>query len=49
MKDIKNLILLLVIATVGLVSCKKDSEVKPIKIENQSMAGGATRNMGGMD
>ncbi|MEJ6978827.1 hypothetical protein WG906_00100 [Pedobacter sp. P351] len=45
----KKILLVLAVAAIGMVSCKKESEVKPVKVENATMGGGATSVMLGMD
>ncbi|MEJ6978828.1 hypothetical protein WG906_00090 [Pedobacter sp. P351] len=45
----KKIVIVLAVAAIGMVSCKKESEVKPVKVENATMGGGATSVMLGMD
>ena len=45
----KKILLVLAVATVGMVSCKKEEGVKPVKAEPVAIGGGATRDMSGMD
>jgi hypothetical protein len=45
----KKVLLVLAVAAIGMVSCKKEESVKPVKVENAAMGGGADRVMIGMD
>ena len=46
----KTILLLAAVLTMGMISCKKDEEVKPVKIEQSSVAGpGDRKDMGGWD
>ena len=45
----KRILLVLAVVAIGMVSCKKEEEVKPAKVENATMGAGADRVMIGMD
>ena len=44
----KKILLVLVVAAIGLVSCQKEEEVKPVQ-QSQKVMGGDIRDMGGWD
>ena len=45
----KTILLLAVVLTMGMISCKKDEEVKPVKVEQSVMGPGDRKDMGGWD
>ena len=45
----KKILVVLAVVAIGMVSCKKEEEVKPVKVETATMGGGADRILIGMD
>ena len=39
----KKVLLVLAVAAIGLVSCKKEEAVKPVKVDNATMGAGGAR------
>jgi|GEM_PF-751779 len=45
----KKVLLVIAVAAIGLVSCKKEEGIKPVKVENAAMGAGTQKDMMGMD
>ena len=45
----KRILLVVAVVAIGMVSCKKEEAVSPVKVENTTMGPGADRILIGMD
>jgi len=45
----KKFLVIIVVAALGIVSCKKEESAKPLSVENATMGGGHVKDMSGMD
>lgn len=45
----KKILLVLAVVALGISSCKKETEIKPVQVENAAMGAGTLKDMSGMD